>query len=147
MTMSSDPEYERLKTRRILPVLNQQAEPADAFVLEGDAAEPQTLPVAARELEGRIIEALRTVHDPEIPLNIYDLGLIYGLEVNDQGSAHVKMTLTAPACPVAGALVQEVHDKLLGVPGVSHAKTELVWDPPWTRERLSEAAKLELGLF
>jgi FeS assembly SUF system protein len=147
MTMTTDPEYERLKTRRILPMLNQQAAPTDAFVLEGDAAEPSASAVDRGELEARIIEALRTVHDPEIPLNIYDLGLIYGLEVNEQGNAHVKMTLTAPACPVAGALVQEVHDKLLAVPGVAHAKTELVWDPPWTRERLSEAAKLELGLY
>lgn len=145
MSHDIDPEYEKLKTRRLLPVLQQDAEPTGAFVLEGVGKNPE--PVGSEGLRDALVEALKTVHDPEIPLNIYDLGLIYGIELDDSGDVHVTMTLTAPGCPVAGALVQEVHDKVLATPGVRHAKTELVWDPPWTRERLSLAAQLELGLL
>lgn len=143
----NDPEYERLKVRRILPVVNDPAQPTDAFVLESDAPQAPSAPVARDELTARVIAALRSVHDPEIPLNIYDLGLIYSLDVNELGHVDVRMTLTAPGCPVAGSLVQEVHEALLGAAGVRHARTELVWDPPWTRERMTEAAKLELGLL
>jgi FeS assembly SUF system protein len=142
----NDPEYERLKTRRLLPVLNDHIAMTDAFVLESEGAQGPA-PVPPEVLRTHIVDALRTVHDPEIPLNIYDLGLIYELGVSEGGDAHVQMTLTAPGCPVAGSLVKEVHEKLVGVPGVRHAKTELVWDPPWTRDRMSDAAKLELGLF
>lgn len=141
-----DPEYERLKTRHLLPVLNDSIATTDAFVLEGEGKESSAA-VPSDVLRAHIIDALRTVHDPEIPLNIYDLGLIYDLCISEGGDAHVQMTLTAPGCPVAGSLVREVHEKLVGVPGVRHAKTELVWDPPWTRERMSDAAKLELGLL
>jgi FeS assembly SUF system protein len=144
--MTRDPEYERLKTRRILPVLNRAAATTDAFVLEDEGKKPEPS-ASAEELSARVIEALRTVHDPEIPLNIYDLGLIYGLDVDQASNVHLRMTLTAPGCPVAGSLVREVHDKLVRVPGVRHAKTELVWDPPWSRDRLTDAAKLTLGLF
>jgi len=93
------------------------------------------------------VQALRTVYDPEIPLNIYDLGLVYEVDVGDASAVHVRMTLTAPGCPVAGSLVQEVHDRVRSVPGVTRVKTELVWDPPWTRERMSMEAQLELGLL
>jgi FeS assembly SUF system protein len=142
-----DPEYERLKSKRLLPVLNQQVSTTDAYVLEGTGKRADTGPVEVAELTAQLVEAVRTVHDPEIPLNIYDLGLIYGLDVSDDRDVHVRMTLTAPGCPVAGSLVREVHDKVVAVPGVRHVKTELVWDPPWTRDRMSEAAMLELGLF
>jgi FeS assembly SUF system protein len=98
-------------------------------------------------LRERVTQSLRTVYDPEIPLNIYDLGLIYDIQVDPEGSVHVKMTLTAPGCPVAGTLVQEAHDRCREIPGVRHLRTELVWDPPWTRERLSMEARLELGLL
>lgn len=97
------------------------------------------------ELETKVAQALRTVFDPEIPVNIYDLGLIYGLEVNDSGVAHVRMTLTAPSCPVAGILPGQVEAKVREVPGVTDVKVELVWDPPWDKSRMSDAAKLELG--
>ncbi len=97
------------------------------------------------ELEKKVINALRTCYDPEIPVNIYDLGLIYGLDVND-GAVAVRMTLTAPNCPVAGSLPGEVERKVRGVPGVTEAKVELVWDPPWSPAKLSPAAKLQLGL-
>jgi FeS assembly SUF system protein len=143
----ADQEYERLKSKRLLPVLNQQVSTTDAYVLEDEGNHAATGPVDAAELDAQIVSALRTVHDPEIPLNIYDLGLIYGLDVSAERDVHVRMTLTAPGCPVAGSLIREVHDKVVAVPGVRHVKTELVWDPPWTRDRMSEAAMLELGLL
>jgi FeS assembly SUF system protein len=98
-------------------------------------------------LEGKVIEAIRQVYDPEIPVNLYDLGLIYEIAVADDNSVKVKMTLTAPACPVAGSLPAEVERRIENVPEVKNAEVELVWDPPWTRDRMSEAAQLELGLF
>jgi FeS assembly SUF system protein len=97
-------------------------------------------------LEG-VVEVLRTVYDPELPLNIYDLGLIYGIDVGDGGDVRVRMTLTTPACPVAGTLPGEVQRRVAAVEGVKSADVQLVWDPPWTKDRLSEAAKLELGLL
>ncbi len=97
-------------------------------------------------LEDRIIAALRTVYDPEIPVNIHELGLIYDLNIDDAGKVEIKMTLTSPACPVAGALVGQVETKARAVEGVTDAKVELVWDPPWTPDRMSEAAKLALNL-
>lgn len=142
-----DEEYERLKRRR-LGVLNQGAEKTtDAFTLEDDGLGPKVPPEPEAALRDRIVQTLRTVYDPEIPLNIYDLGLVYDIGMTEPGRVHVKMTLTAPGCPVAGSLVQEVHDKVRTVAGVSRVKTELVWDPPWTRERLSMEARLELGLL
>jgi FeS assembly SUF system protein len=95
--------------------------------------------------EEQVVKALRTVFDPEIPVNIYDLGLIYELSVSEAGEAHVKMTLTAPSCPVAGILPGQVEEKVRSVPGVREVKLDLVWDPPWNREMMSDAAKLELG--
>ena len=97
-------------------------------------------------LNERVIEALRTVFDPEIPVNIYDIGLIYGIEINDDAEVHIKMTLTSPSCPVAGSLPGEVEQRVAETPDVAKATLDLVWDPPWTMEMLSEAAKLQLGL-
>lgn len=99
------------------------------------------------DLERRIIEALRTCYDPEIPANIYELGLIYGLKVDPAGAVSVQMTLTAPNCPVAGSLPAEVKRKIQEVAGVADVQVELVWDPPWDRSRLSQAALVQLGLF
>jgi FeS assembly SUF system protein len=104
-------------------------------------------PVDTEAVEAAIIEALQTIYDPEIPVNIYELGLIYGVEVSEDGRAEIRMTLTAPACPVAGALVEEVAEKTGRVDGVSTSHVELVWDPPWSPDRMSEAAKLELGMI
>ncbi len=98
-------------------------------------------------LEPRITEALRTVYDPEIPVNIHDLGLIYGIDISEAGEVVVRMTLTAPNCPMAGMIVMQVEAKVKAVEGVTSAKVDLVWDPPWTPDRMSEAAKLEAGLF
>jgi FeS assembly SUF system protein len=97
------------------------------------------------ELKQRVIQALRTCYDPEIPVNIYDLGLIYDVNVETQGVVLIKMTLTAPACPVAGTLPEEVRTKVKGVPGVADARVELIWEPPWDRSKMSDAAKLQLG--
>lgn len=98
-------------------------------------------------LEGLVIEQLRQVYDPEIPVNIYELGLIYNIDVNPDHSVHVRMTLTAPACPVAGTLPGEVERKIEAIPEVSKATVELVWEPPWCREMMSEAAQLQLGFM
>ena len=96
---------------------------------------------------GALVAALRSVHDPEIPVNIYDLGLIYRLEADPQGRGEVDMTLTSPGCPVAGTLPGEVGRAIEAVPGVTGAVVHLVWDPPWDRERMSEEAQLQLGLL
>ncbi len=101
----------------------------------------------ADNLRERVIEALRQIHDPEIPVNIYDLGLVYGLDIDDMGRAEIRMTLTAPACPVAHTFPALVEDAVASVPGISRAHVELVWDPPWDKSRLNEAARLQLGLI
>jgi FeS assembly SUF system protein len=100
----------------------------------------------SEEIQDKIVATLRTCFDPEIPVNIYDLGLIYEVKVNEERRAYVKMTLTSPACPVAGQLVGEVEAKTAAVEGVESVEVDLVWDPPWDQSMLSEAAKLELGL-
>ena len=93
-----------------------------------------------------IVAALKQVYDPEMPVNIYELGLIYDLTVDDAGSAAIRMTLTAPNCPVAGTMPGEVERAVRAVPGVSDVKLELTFDPPWSKDRMSEAAKLALGI-
>ena len=98
------------------------------------------------ELRERVIQALRTVYDPEMPVNIWELGLIYNVEVNDAGEVRIRMTLTAPNCPVAGSLPAEVERKAASVPGITGAKLELVFDPPWNKDMMSPAAKLALGI-
>ena len=98
-------------------------------------------------MENAVIAALRGIHDPEIPVNIYDLGLIYRLDIDDDGNVAIQMTLTTPACPVAGSMPGQVECAVREVPGVRSAKVELVWDPPWTRDRLDDFTRLELGLL
>ena len=99
------------------------------------------------ELLPRVLEALKTVRDPEIPVNLIDLGLIYELIVKQDGTVYVEMTLTTPACPVAGALPDQVKDAVGAVEGVTDARVKLTWTPPWTQDRMSEEARLELGLL
>ena len=96
-------------------------------------------------IEQKVVDVLRTIYDPEIPVNIYDLGLIYESTVSEAGEAHIKMTLTAPSCPVAGILPGQVEEKIRAIPGIAGVKLDLVWDPPWNREMMSDAAKLQLG--
>ncbi|MEE4377967.1 MAG: SUF system Fe-S cluster assembly protein [Candidatus Competibacteraceae bacterium] len=100
-----------------------------------------------QELESDIVEALKNVYDPEIPVNIYDLGLIYELNASPDGQVYVAMTLTAPACPVAGAMPEWVRDAVESVDGVESADVELVWEPPWNQEMMSMRAKLELNMI
>ena len=104
-------------------------------------------PMAMLPLQGEVIEALRTVYDPEIPVSIFELGLIYDVIINNDSDVVIKMTLTAPACPVAETLPVEVEEKVRQIPGVKSARVEIVWDPPWDMSRMSDEAKLELGLF
>jgi FeS assembly SUF system protein len=94
-----------------------------------------------------VIEQLQTVYDPEIPVNIYELGLIYDVEVDDDGAARIRMTLTTPMCPAAEELPPEVETKARSVEGVTSVQLDLVWDPPWNPSMMSEAAKLELGML
>jgi FeS assembly SUF system protein len=97
------------------------------------------------DLRERVVEQLMTVYDPEIPVNVWDLGLIYAIDFPADGQALVTMTLTAPGCPIADQILQEVRDVVLGVEGVEEANVNLVFDPPWGPERMSEVARLELG--
>ena len=99
------------------------------------------------ELKDQIIEVLKGIYDPEIPVNIYEIGLIYEVKVDDGANVHVLMTLTSPMCPVAESLPPEVEEKVAAVEGVTSAEVEVTWDPPWDPEMMSEAAKLELGFF
>jgi FeS assembly SUF system protein len=99
------------------------------------------------ELSPQIVDAIRTVYDPEIPVNIWEMGLIYDVLVDASGVAGIRMTLTAPGCPAAQSLPVEVANKVKAVPGVVDAKVDVVWDPPWSKDMMSEAAKLQLGLW
>jgi FeS assembly SUF system protein len=113
-----------------------------------DAA-PLGQPLTADEIKDmheKIVQVLCTVFDPEIPVNIYELGLIYDVEIALTGAVAVRMSLTTPMCPAAGSLPGEVERKVRGVPKVTSAKVDLVWDPPWDKDRMSEAAKLQLGI-
>ena len=151
-------DIERLKIHKIKPrstsdhvflpvsdVPHPPTEPISEAV--GGSGEKPEEPIDPKQVERAVIEALRTIYDPEIPVNIYELGLIYGVEVDANGRAEIRMTLTAPACPVAGAIVEEVAEKSGRVEGVSTSHVELVWDPPWTPDNMSDAAKLELGML
>jgi FeS assembly SUF system protein len=111
------------------------------------AAQPSDRPAQPGEIEQGVIEVLRTVYDPEIPVNIYELGLVYAVDVDASGKVVIRMTLTSPGCPVAGSLPYEVETKARGVPGVTDAHVDLVWDPPWDPDKMTEAAKLQLGIF
>ena len=100
-----------------------------------------------QELEEKIIQALKTCYDPEIPVDIFELGLIYEIRIDDDTNVNIKMTLTSPACPVAGSLPGEVEAKVKSLAEIKSVKIELVWNPPWDRDMMSEVAKLELGMY
>src|SRR5688572_30170528 len=116
--------------------LSRQAAPADAAPVEPGG-----------DLYEAVIEALKEIYDPEIPVNIYDLGLIYDVEITPENHAMVKMTLTTPHCPVAESMPGEVELRVGSVPGIGHAEVELVWDPPWDPQKMTDEAKLELGML
>jgi len=97
-------------------------------------------------IKSKVIEQIKKIYDPEIPVNIYELGLIYKIEVDDKNKVNVDMTLTSPNCPVAESLPKEVKDNIMKIEGVSDVNLNLVWEPPWDKDKMSEAAKLELNL-
>ncbi|HKE83922.1 MAG TPA: SUF system Fe-S cluster assembly protein [Vicinamibacterales bacterium] len=138
-----------------LPVIQPPSPTASASPAVGGAQPGQPLqtdglvtdPARSAALMPPIVKALSKVFDPEIPVNIYDLGLIYEVIVDASSHVGIRMTLTAPACPAAQFLPGQVKDAVASVPGVSDVKVDVVWDPPWTRDRMSDAAKLDLGLF
>ncbi len=110
-------------------------------------SDPKTESTESNEITNKIIDAIKTCYDPEIPVNIYELGLIYNIDVSPEGSVDIKMTLTSPACPAAGTLPPEVESKVAMVEEVTSAKVEVVWEPVWTPDKMTEGAKLELGMF
>ena len=134
---------------RVLPVHNfsPSFEDSPANELSQSIADIVPDPVKMAEIRPLVLDALSTGYDPEIPVNIREMGLIYDVLVDKDGRVGVRMTLTAPACPAAQSLPVEVRDKAAAVPGVTNAKVEIVWEPQWTKEMMSEAAKLQLGLW
>ena len=160
-------DYQYPLSRASLPVIPEQRHPptaaAPSSAQEANPSTPAEAPAPSPDaalatsdpsrfvhqklIEGKVIEALKQVYDPEIPVNIYELGLIYDIHVNPDDTVHVKMTLTAPACPVAGSLPGQVETQIETVPEVKSATVELVWDPPWSRDRMSEEALLQLGML
>lgn len=138
--LKHDPKLEALRQQSVNPPENP-VETVVSRALDTELSEDQKI---VRE---RVIEAIQTVYDPELPVNIYDLGLIYKIDIDRDFNVSIQMTLTAPACPVAGTLPGEVQKKVAEVPGVESAKVELVWEPPWSKDQMSEAALLELGLI
>jgi FeS assembly SUF system protein len=127
-----------------------EQEKSDAFDFDSPSPDPDDTAdstSADDDLESRIIAVLQTVYDPEIPVDIYELGLLYGIDVGTDGKVTISMTLTSPACPVAGSMPAEIEEKVAAMEGVETAIVNLVWDPPWTPDMMSEAARLELGFF
>jgi len=104
-------------------------------------------PIEKQVLELKVIDALQACYDPEIPVNIYELGLVYGIEISDSSEVRIKMTLTAPNCPVAASLPLEVKSKVSAIEAVKSATVDIVWDPPWSPGKMSEGAKLQLGMI
>lgn len=126
------------------------AEPASSGLLSDHPAAllpPADWPLERKALHGKIIGVLKTVYDPEIPVDIYELGLIYAIDITADNAVKVTMTLTAPGCPVADSLPRDVASRIENLPEVKEADVALVWDPPWTRDRMSEAARMHLGFF
>ncbi len=120
----------------------------EGFLAKQPMPDPDAKPSeTSGDLRDDIIAALKEIYDPEIPVNIYDLGLIYGVEVNDNAEATVMMTLTTPHCPVAESMPGEVELRVGAVPGVGHAEVNLIWDPPWSPEKMTDEARLELGML
>jgi FeS assembly SUF system protein len=118
--------------------------PKEGESIRSGSPKDPAIPTAA---EDAVVDAMRSVYDPEIPVNIYDLGLIYDLKVAENGNVAITMTLTAPACPVAGSLPKEVADVVANVEGVGEVDVTITWDPPWTQANMSEVAKVALDMF
>ncbi len=115
--------------------------------MEGSTKLPAGEPDAASDLRDEVVEALQSVYDPEIPVHIYDVGLVYGIEIDQAGNVVVRMTLTSPMCPMAMSIPVDVESRVLALPGVTSVRVDLVWEPRWTPDRMSESARLKLGFF
>jgi FeS assembly SUF system protein len=149
-------DIEHLKTNKIesatprsstvLPTVDDGPQLREIEHYGGTGIEP-TGPIDKTAMEQFVVATLKCIFDPEIPVNIYDLGLVYDIAIGDDAVVDVTMTLTAPGCPVADQLVREVADRVGQVPGVKHSHVTLTWDPPWTKDRMTEEAMLELGLL
>ena len=133
----SDKTEEKIKDQESEQIIEQVTEQPKEITEPADKA----------ELNNAVVEALKSVYDPEIPVNIYELGLIYSVNIDDSGKVEIEMTLTSPACPVAGTLPPEVEGKVRSIPGVSECVVKVVWDPPWGMNMMSEEAKLQLNLY
>jgi FeS assembly SUF system protein len=129
--------------------LTQEIERKKDYLAGFLSGEPQDEPRAGpgSDLQVAVVEVLKSIYDPEIPVDIYELGLIYDVEVSEDGDAHIKMTLTTPHCPVAESMPGEVEMRVLSVPGIRDAVVDLVWDPPWDPSKMSDEARLELGML
>jgi FeS assembly SUF system protein len=147
--MSSPSNDERAKEPPAPVVPESVQTPAQGAAATPIAGTPQPVsePLDTATMKARVIEAICEVYDPEIPVNVYDLGLIYNVTINPSGVVEVQMTLTAPGCPAAFMLPLEVEMRVRGVAGVTGVRVVMVWDPPWDRDRMSDAAKLQLGLL
>ena len=139
---------QRLPLPMDTPEVSPDLPPAQTPVAQPEGVEPGggLTWEETEELKNKIVAALCTCFDPEIPVNIYELGLIYNIEIAPSAAVAIRMTLTSPACPAAGSLPPEVEHKVRDVAGVTGAKVDVVWDPPWDKNRMSEAAKLQLGI-
>ncbi|HXL18214.1 MAG TPA: iron-sulfur cluster assembly protein [Streptosporangiaceae bacterium] len=142
--MNTPPKRYPLETTDLTPRPAPPSPPAAESAVAAPGADLTAAQVA--ELEQQIVAVLHTCFDPEIPVNIYELGLVYNIDIKPTGAVELKMTLTSPACPVAGSLPPEVQAKIQKVPGVTAARVDVVWEPPWDKDRMSEAAKLQLGI-
>lgn len=141
--MSSPPNNERALEQGILPLADApppREQPAPAAGGEPD-------PLNSLKFKPLIAEALSKVYDPEIPVNIYELGLVYNIIVDSSAGVKIEMTLTSPGCPAAQTIPGDVERRIREIPGIADVRVEVVWDPPWSKDRMSEAAKLTLGLF
>jgi FeS assembly SUF system protein len=138
---------------RIIPLADAPAPRPDSSQPETTASDPvqdtafTPDPLNTLKFKPQLVDAVSKVFDPEIPVNIYELGLVYDLDVDSASNVHVRMTLTAPACPAAQTIPVDVERRVREVPGVNDVKVSVVWDPPWTREKMSDTAKLALGMY
>jgi FeS assembly SUF system protein len=130
---------------RVTPELERKRDYLAGFLAGEKAEEPQGGP--GGDLQAAVVEVLKSIYDPEIPVDIYELGLIYDVDVSEDGDATVTMTLTTPHCPVAESLPNEVELRVLSVPGIRDAVVNLVWDPPWDPSKMTDEARLELGML
>ena len=134
---------------RIIPLADAPTPAPDSDARDSEKAPADFTPDPVKTLAYKplLVEAVSKVFDPEIPVNIYELGLVYDLDVDSAANVQVRMTLTAPACPAAQTIPVDVERRIREVPGVNDVKVAVVWDPPWTRDRMSDAAKLTLGMY